>query len=171
MPTRPRRRYTIFFAWRTARPPLAGQPRPRPRLLRRPRHRLLRRSRWPIATQSSAVRFADTRRAATADQVPPGWHPSHVARPRPGCEPCFTAAGLLVPAGARWPRLMIGAFAPSAVAVLLTAREEGEGGSKGAAFPLGGMACRRAMVCLRWIVRLGAVDSVSRPTLANTSTR
>lgn len=43
---------------------------------------------------------------------------------------CFTAAGLLVPAGARWPLLIIGAFAPSAVAVRLTARHEGKAGVK-----------------------------------------
>jgi hypothetical protein len=38
---------------------------------------------------------------------------------------CFGAAGFLAPAGARWPLLIIGAFAPSAVAVLLTAKQEG----------------------------------------------
>jgi membrane protease YdiL (CAAX protease family) len=43
---------------------------------------------------------------------------------------CFTAAGFLVPAGAQWPLLIIGAFAPSLVAVLLTAKREGKPGVK-----------------------------------------
>jgi membrane protease YdiL (CAAX protease family) len=43
---------------------------------------------------------------------------------------CFAAAGSLVPAGARWPLLILGAFAPSAVAVLLTAKQEGKAGVK-----------------------------------------
>jgi membrane protease YdiL (CAAX protease family) len=43
---------------------------------------------------------------------------------------CFAAAGLLVPPAARWPLLILGAFAPSAVAVLLTAKQEGKAGVK-----------------------------------------
>jgi membrane protease YdiL (CAAX protease family) len=58
---------------------------------------------------------------------------------------CFTAAGLLVPAGARWPLMIIGAFAPSAVAVLLTARQEGKAGVKALLSRLG-----EWRVGLRW---------------------
>ena len=43
---------------------------------------------------------------------------------------CFIAAGLLVPSSVRWPLLILGAFAPSAVAVFLTAKNEGSGGAK-----------------------------------------
>ena len=43
---------------------------------------------------------------------------------------CFAAAGFLVPASARWPLLILGAFAPSLVAVLLTGKQEGKAGVK-----------------------------------------
>jgi len=58
---------------------------------------------------------------------------------------CFTVAGLLLPASARWPLLIIGAFAPSAVAVLLTARQEGKAGVKALLSRLG-----EWRVGLRW---------------------
>lgn len=58
---------------------------------------------------------------------------------------CFIAAGLLVPVAARWPLLIIGAFAPSAVAVLLTARQEGKAGLKSLLSRLG-----EWRVGLRW---------------------
>lgn len=43
---------------------------------------------------------------------------------------CFITAGLLEPSSLRWPLLILGAFAPSAVAVFLTAKKEGRAGVK-----------------------------------------
>ena len=88
---------------------------------------------------------------------------------------CFIAAALLSTrapalAGLRWPLLILGAFAPSAVAVLLTARDEGRAATRSLlrrvvawrvglrwyAFALGYMAAIKLAVALVYRVITGA---------------